>query len=551
MGSLFTANFDSNGLCIPHCQSPDGVETYESENIKLWFDGFLTFRHEYQTDAEYAWHQYQKLGAPGITELEGFFRLLISDSDNNSSYFFQDALSSRPTFVYQDGRRAMLSSELSAIRERVAQPMDFDLLGAYQYTRVAHGIKGRLLAKQIRRVRPFAYYSLNDDGVTEHLLPATKKTKVKSLEAAADEIDDIVVRIIEGILSHPRLANLPIELPLTGGRDSRHILSVLLKKGIKPTLRHLRFRNHDYFPVSRIAEHFDLDLETIELDELDWRKVTEKWIKEGAWYHFHQVYLNGTSDVTRQDWVGFDGYLLERFLGFCEKIPRQEDRNYSPVAQRLLFPRAELERQTLDEMKDDVSRVKGPQQFVKGMANAWNRGSHYTGAAFPSFSPHFFAPGAHIACYRYFADTEIELALANSARIPMFLRRYPEMSKMPTDTGKDLYGNKSDVPSDPSAVRQWVAGIFSKNKDPAGASEHAWIRTAPELRRMITTSVQDSALVRDSHFVGWKVRSFLKTHMVGGFCAFSLMTWMTMEVNYRLYCLMHSADEVFDWISSG
>lgn len=528
---------------------------------RMVFEGVLTAgRQEGRSDAETALDAYRQRGVAGLEELDGFFRLVVVDSRQRLAWLVSDPLSTRPVYLYQAEGIAAAGPDPLFFRE-LGLPMHLDRQGLYQTVRYYHPIGRRSLLREVSRAQPRTSYRLHTDGrVEEHTRGKVTKEVDDSLDldAAASRIKRIVQEVLEGILCHPALTGRAVQLPLTSGMDSRHILGELIEQGHPPELLwHVRIRPADYAPVEAMSRALCIPLEAPPLDALDLGSLLGKWLRRtGGMVNLHQLYLMAVGEKQSGNGVlGFDGYLCDHLLGCNRRPGLPAGRDLAPFAGRVLFSDHGRQAKTcVAEVEELFDRFEGPEDFRVRMFDAYTRGLFYTGGVYPVLGDGFacFAPGAHRKAFEFCRTVPEEVAAFKRARLRMFQRDFPHLARYPTEKSQPL--TDIDVlrhgKSNSAAVRAFVKGMLSLHRtDPSPDECHGWLRQVPFLRKLHDRVVRESSLVADRHLPAAAVSMLWKLHQAGAFFGHTMSGLASAEVAYRLLVHRESPGSILGWLT--
>jgi asparagine synthase (glutamine-hydrolysing) len=212
-----------------------------------------------------------------------------------------------PLFYYSRGEEfAVAPSVVTLLREGAAPDLDPDALAVF--LQLGFFIDDETPFKHIRAVPPsvrFAWDGKLDIGPHRDLGARLDIPRQEALQAYADLFRDAVRR---------RLPNAQVVVPLSGGRDSRHILLELCEAGVRPEscVTAIRYGggNNDVEVASMLAHSLDLEHVVLErgprlLAELRKNLATSFCADEHAWLMPLAEHLNGRP-VTIYDGIAGD-----------------------------------------------------------------------------------------------------------------------------------------------------------------------------------------------------------------------------------------------------
>jgi hypothetical protein len=541
-----------------------------TDRLGCWFDGLLTDgRTVGRSDAEVALEAYRERGVDGLTALEGFYTLFLIDEAAEATYLLSDPLCSRPLYLYRgDSVTAAASTPLAFAEWEL--PMHLSRTGLYGIFRFVHSSGRETLVEEVERLQPGLLYRLGpDDAVTTervHSLDYDVNPDI-TLDEATEWLKSSFGAVLDGTLSHPALRDRPIHLPLTAGLDSRHILGELIDQGRPPDqLRHVYMEESDYEPVRQIAEGLDLPLHCVSMQDLDVPALTRRWMeRSGGLVNVHQSYLlHLAQHKAPEAVVGFNGYLMDWFLGIAPRNHPSPDNPVGPLWNRTYTRPNMLRALFKDEpalrepmrarLEALVGSVEGPAWYRLLMADFHQRGLHYTGVVDPMLADDalYVSPGAHRWSLEFVRTAPKDVAGERRARLGAMRRHFPELAAYPGPRGVP-YADQTKIEKLKSSRWEKVLPILKAvatgfRTDPAPESEHEWIRRIDAFHDMHRRTVFDSALVRDGHLRAWGVKGAWYLLRAGSFQGWTLMSHLTAETAYRLLVKQQSLDDVTEWL---
>jgi hypothetical protein len=388
-----------------------------------------------------------------------------------------------------------------------------------------------------------------------------------TLDEATEWLKSSFGSVIDGILSHPKLGERPVHLPLTAGLDSRHILGELIDQGHPPEqLRHVYMEESDYEPVRQIAEGLDLPLHCVSMRELDVPALTRRWMERSAGLvNVHQSYLLHLAQHDAPEAVvGFNGYLMDWFLGIAPRnhpdpgnaVEPLWNRTYTrpTMLQALFADESDLQEPLRSRLEALVNSIEGPPWYRLLMGDFHQRGLHYTGVVDPMMADDalYVSPGAHRWSLEFVRTAPKDVAGERRARLEVMRRYFPELAAYPGPRGVP-YADQTKIEKLKSSRWEQVGPILKAlatgfYTDPAPESEHKWIRRIEDFRAMHRRAVFDSALVRDGHLRSWGVKGAWYLLQAGSFQGWTLMSLLTAETAYRLLVKQQSLDDATEWL---
>lgn len=538
----------------------------------LFMDGLLIQRpSNYTTDAGLALDVFLDKGIYALRELQGFFNILILSTDGEQLYAVSDLLCSRPWYIYRNNSEVAAAPTPTAFAA-AGLPMTMNRQALYEQIRLLHTGYDRTLVKEVQRVLPGHAYRFSSKGLEEKIVLWQFHQNVDhslSLDECASWVTDLCSQAISGVLTHPTLKNLPVQLPLTGGLDSRHILGELIAQGRTPELlRHVRIQEADYKPVKEIADDLGIPLLAPQLDELNTKQLLKRWsMRSGGLVNVHQYYLLHLKNaLPGAPAISFNGYLMDILVGMAAKTSKINpdaphksvwNRTYSgPLIRRLLIPGEKYwAKETEQLFLDEISRYKGEPWFRMLVLDIHHRGLHYTGIIDTMLSDEVFSfsPGAGAEAFRFMSAAPHGIAGDKKARLHALRQYFPHLAAFPGTEGRSF----SEMNARPEIINNPLLKnarlLFNSlrtgfHEDPAPETEHAWLRQNKDLHQIHKTVVYDSALVKDGYLYEKGLKTSWNLHKKGGYQAWMLMSVLSAEVAYRILVKKHPPDSVISWL---
>jgi len=543
----------------------------EDEETVVFNDGILLDAHEGgPAEARRMLEEYRRGGIERMTALEGFYNVVVVDRRERTVWLVSDVASSRPWYVYRSGPVIAAAPTPLAFAD-LGLPMTLERQALYETVRMLHTAGERTVIREIGRIHPGEALRVDAEAEVRpvrHFTWAYRPANERTLDESADEIKDLVAECVRGATRHPLLADRPVEISLTGGMDSRHILGELIEQGCTPErIRHVDIKDADVVPVRAICEGLGIPSDIRPIADIGHEALFRRWAGRSAGLlNLHQYYLlHMMEDLPPGGVIGFDGYLMDWFLGLYpkfvpERFPRPEDYVWSRMMSsratlRLLFPdwRAMQER-GVEEARIEARRYDGPDWFKMMMLDFHRRGLHYTGTPYTMMADDaiYLAPGATRRAIEFYLGSPMETAGEKRARLASLKRHFPRLAAFPSPTGRP-YTEYTSLRKSPRSrhtyVGPWLRALASGfREDPAPRTEHEWIRRIPALRRLHRRIVTGSALAEDGHLRRrWLLASW-HAHRMGAYEAWTLLGVAGTEVAYRLLVRGESLDSIVSWL---
>ncbi len=546
------------------------ITRHDTPRHIVWVDGLLFAEGERGDEARVLSERYSAAGRTALHEADGYYNVVVFERQTGALVLAQDALATRPWYIYRRGGVVAVAPSPMVYRA-LGFPMTLSRQVLYETLRLLHPAGEESLVNEVRRMRPGVSYRLErDQSLHEQTVSdfSYRPDHAVGLDEMAREIKDIVAEAIDGVLRHPVCRARPVELSLTGGLDSRHILGELLAQERKPRqIRHVCIKRAECAAVARICAGEQLSLRVFELHELPWATLIRRWLaRSGGLVNLHQVYLLAMMhEVGARGVVGFDGYLMDWLLGLVSKdnpdsitdpVRTVWGRRYTSdlMLGQLMPDSRELAARGRAKLADEAGRYQGPAWFRALMLDIQHRGVNYTGAAMALMAPeaHYFAPGATRRALHFCRGRDIAIGGIKRARLEAMRRYFPRLAEYPDPSGR-AYTEYTTLHKTTTGMGRyltpWWRFITSGGRtDPAPESEHEWLRAIPPLRHLVAGLVEHSGLVADGLISRRGLARCWRLHQIGGYEAWTLFSLLSAEAAYRCLVRREPQEQVIhDW----
>jgi hypothetical protein len=224
-----------NLSCNDHCK----IQYHSERNIYILIDGYVLPRFEffdeycsYKQD-DLVFHLYLKYGLEFINRLKGSFNIIIIDQ--KVIHIFNDHHSFKKFFIYQRGKDIFVSNQLNSIASNINLKIDKEHIALFCL--MQHFVEGCTMFEDIIFSKPATHVRIiKDDNLLkiENYLDADHFLTLKKNDMHLGQFATIWSTIIAQYVKY--LKPKDISMTLTGGNDSRMILSALMKNKINVNL---------------------------------------------------------------------------------------------------------------------------------------------------------------------------------------------------------------------------------------------------------------------------------------------------------------------------
>lgn len=249
-------------------------------DLSIYIDGYIiprTYIYKYYKDKpiEYTIYSlYNDYGTDFIHHLKGSFILILFIK--NKYYIYNDRHSLKKYFIYQNGKNVFISNSLKLISEKYNLNIDKENIAVF--TLVSHFIDGCTLFKNVSYCRPAEviefdplqlnrYYYWKPSNIFEQ-----KKNYISNYIDYAQKWKQIISNYISYFEPED------ITLTLTGGNDSRMVLSALL--AINKNFHTFTYGNPNSYDGS-IAREIRKNLNLVNKIYFE-SNISEEWFRKNA-----------------------------------------------------------------------------------------------------------------------------------------------------------------------------------------------------------------------------------------------------------------------------
>ena len=207
---------------------------FSSGNEHLLVDGSVVFKGQKLNSKIVEEQLFPRLSQDDeafLKNCKGNYNLIyISDG---GIQVYSDPLGIKKYYFWQKDGKYLVSSELKAIAQNIPLEVCLESIGIYALT--LHFTAGRTLFKNVFHNLPGQKLIAENGRLTrQQYWKPEKLLQIKKENISIQNIADILTENVEGYIN--ALNTDRISLSLTGGADTRNLLAVFLKLGVKPHL---------------------------------------------------------------------------------------------------------------------------------------------------------------------------------------------------------------------------------------------------------------------------------------------------------------------------
>jgi asparagine synthase (glutamine-hydrolysing) len=226
---------------------PGGHQPISNEDQTVWitFNGeiynyrdlrqeLLARGHQLRTssDTETIVHLYEDYGLACLDHLRGMFAFALWDSRKRQLLLARDRLGIKPLFYRLEPGRLVFASELRALRELVAQPLEVEPQSVYDFFGFRYIPAPRTFYRGVEKLLPGHFLVAGSEGTRTQAywdVPDEEERARPAAEVAAEIVDclreSVRLRLI---------ADVPLGVFLSGGTDSSAVTALMAELGARP-----------------------------------------------------------------------------------------------------------------------------------------------------------------------------------------------------------------------------------------------------------------------------------------------------------------------------
>lgn len=295
------------------------IKSYPNKDLVIVVDGYVLPRmaafdeYRHLEPALLIFELYQKYGKDFIRHVKGIFNIVVIDGDNY--YIFNDRSGIRKFFYYSHRGNMMFTNHLESIADRY--PLSISREHAALFGLMEHFIDGMTLFSEVDYSTPASRVIFSGSLEFDHYWHYFDLIESDTREYS---FGDFSFFFRDNIANYIRYFNSgDITMTLTGGNDSRTILSALLNINGKP--RAFTFGNplcYDGVVAKKIAEKMELDYSCYFASEAsaEWfQRMGAEIIPLGhSLINIHRAHRLDAIQKEKQRFPGVD-MLLAGFMG--------------------------------------------------------------------------------------------------------------------------------------------------------------------------------------------------------------------------------------------
>jgi asparagine synthase (glutamine-hydrolysing) len=226
---------------------PGGHQPIANEDQTVWItfngeiynyrdlrQGLVARGHHLRTssDTETIVHLYEDYDLACLDHLRGMFAFALWDSRKERLLLARDRLGIKPLFYRRESGGLVFASELRALRELVAEPLEVEPQSVYDFFGFRYIPAPHTFYRGVEKLLPGYYLVAAAAGVRTQAywdIPAEEESSRPQEEVAAE--------VVEHLRQSVRLrliADVPLGVFLSGGTDSSAVVALMAELGARP-----------------------------------------------------------------------------------------------------------------------------------------------------------------------------------------------------------------------------------------------------------------------------------------------------------------------------
>lgn len=182
---------------------------------------------------------YSQYGKDAVNKLNGIFRAVVYDKQEEEFFFMVDHIAEKKLFYYHQNDLLILGASLDEVREQMRLcniSSGIDTAAAYSFLTYGYLLDNRTLCYNVKRVLPGTFLSLKERKLSEHVYynHTNKPDESLSMNDAVAGIDMLFRKSIESSYEKDKEYGYKHIACLSGGLDSRMVNWVAYDMGYNP-----------------------------------------------------------------------------------------------------------------------------------------------------------------------------------------------------------------------------------------------------------------------------------------------------------------------------
>jgi asparagine synthase (glutamine-hydrolysing) len=333
---------------------PGGHQPIANEDRTIWitFNGEIyNYRelrpvlesrgHKFQTstDTETIIHLYEEHGLDCFNHLRGMFSFALWDSHKRRLLLARDRLGVKPLYYRRERGRIVFASELRALRELCAQPLEVDPQSVYDFFGFRYVPAPHTFYRGVEKLLPGHFLTADSQGVRTQAYWDIPPEEVDPVS-----VDALAQEVVEHLRASVRLrliSDVPLGAFLSGGTDSSAVVALMAELGARPLKTFsVGFREPGFSELpyaQKVAERFKTEHQELVVTADDMASELPRLIEfrgepvaeptDIALYKIAQLASRSVKVVLAGEggdelFAGYPKYAADRMAGMVSALPQ-------------------------------------------------------------------------------------------------------------------------------------------------------------------------------------------------------------------------------------
>jgi len=290
----------------------------ENEDRFVFFDGFI-FGVKKENWIEYFLGNFQK---KELEKVNGTFNCFIIDKKSGELYTINDKYGIKPLFYFQNGDCVVYSPLVEALLHN-SKKYEIDWSSWADFFVFTYILGDKTYFKEIKKIKPASLISHKEGSCKEIKYWDFSEWEVSSNRYNDDEIlkesEKILKKVVEDILISIRDEKGKLVVNLSGGHDSRLVLSSIVRYGgIKPrtfTSEKYPSDEEDVKKAKIVAEKLDCEHTGVNLGQNIYQRFMHDKYDSTNYSVKEHIWSMPLINFYRTRYINLDGFLGDGVLG--------------------------------------------------------------------------------------------------------------------------------------------------------------------------------------------------------------------------------------------
>jgi len=291
---------------------------WQSERITIVIDGYILPRYDSniriksQSQEEFVFGLYRKYQTNLIYKIKGVFNLIIQFKEH--VHYFNDRQGINKALIYRNPKEWIITNDLSSVKE--ALKLTPDIKQVLKYFLLNNYSRGKTFFSELNSCIPATHITIQKSPSIKQYWNKNELLELDYRPLSIVQISEIFKSIIKESVPKSEVNNLGVTL--TGGMDSRLILSVLLSSGKSiSTMSYGHSESQDVVYARNISNTLDLPYQNHHFDPTNnpenYQSLSKSIISKGNGlinlHRAHRLYAYQNYSKKLEECVLYTGHM--------------------------------------------------------------------------------------------------------------------------------------------------------------------------------------------------------------------------------------------------